>query len=402
MIQFGIDRLIQEKDLQQKLTGKRLGLLAHPASVTDNLTHSLDAIKAIPGLNLTCAFGPQHGMRGEKQYNMVESEDYVDPILQIPVFSLYGKTRRPTKAMLNHCDGVLVDLQDLGCRIYTYLTSLLYMMEACAAEGKFVWVLDRPNPAGRTMEGSLLKPGNESFVGAGPFLMRHGMTLGEMALYMKREFKLNLELNVVQLKNYKMNEAPGFGWPLEERAWVNPSPNAPTLSMARCYAGTVMLEGTHLSEGRGTTRPLEGFGAPDLDGATLLKEMERLAPEWLEGCLLRPFYFEPTFYKHKEKLCGGIQIHVDHAHYNPLKFKPYRIMALAFKAIRNLHPDYLLWRDFPYEYIYDRLAIDVITGDETLRLWVDDPKSCVGDLEKFLARDEQTWKANTKNDLLYP
>ena len=401
MIQFGIDRLVREKDLQKELQGKRIGLLAHPASVTENLTHSIDAIQSIAGLNLTCAFGPQHGMRGEKQYNMMESDDYVDPVHQIPVFSLYGKSRRPTPEMLSHCDGVLVDLQDLGCRIYTYLTSLIYMMEECAKLGKFVWVLDRPNPAGRTMEGSILRPGNESFVGVAPIIMRHGLTLGEFAVFAKKEFKIDVELKVVEMKNYSISEGPGFGWPLEKRAWINPSPNAPTLSMARCYAGTVMLEGTNLSEGRGTTRPLEGFGAPDIDGTRLLKEMERLSPEWLQGALLRPFYFEPTFYKHKVKLCSGIQIHVDHAFYQPEAFKPYRIMALAFKSIRNLYPDYDLFRDFPYEYVFDRLAIDVITGCETLRHWVDDPQSKVSDLESFLQKDEAIWKEKVAHAFLY-
>ena len=361
----------------------------------------MDAICATQGLNLTCAFGPQHGMRGEKQYNMIESADYVDPIHQIPVFSLYGESRRPTKAMLDHCDGVLVDLQDVGCRIYTYLTSLLYMMEACSDLKKFVWVLDRPNPAGRTLEGSILKTGNESFVGAGPILMRHGMTLGELARWMKDHFNLSVDLEVVSMQGYHINETPGFGWPLEKRAWINPSPNAPTLSMARCYAGTVMLEGTTLSEGRGTTRPLEGFGAPDIEGAKILKEMERLAPEWLKGCKLRPFYFEPTFYKHKEKTCSGIQIHVDHEGYSPKEFKPYRVQALAFKAIRNLYPNYDLWRDFPYEYEFKLLAIDVITGCETLRNWVDDPASKISDLEAFLARDEKKWADETRKYYIY-
>jgi uncharacterized protein YbbC (DUF1343 family) len=401
MIQFGIDRLLNEPTLQNELKGKRLGLLAHPASVTDNLTHSLDAILRIPGLRLTCAFGPQHGMRGEKQYNMVESEDYLDPVHQIPVFSLYGESRRPTAEMLNHCDGVLVDLQDVGCRIFTYLTSLFYMMEECARHQKFVWVLDRPNPAGRTMEGSILKPGNESFVGLGPVLMRHGMTLGEMALWMKDHFKINVELKVVEMTGYSMSEGPGFGWPIEQRAWVNPSPNAPTLSMARVYAGTVMIEGTHLSEGRGTTRPLEGFGAPDVDGTQILKEMQRLAPQWLKGCLLRPFYFQPTFYKHKDQLCSGVQIHVDHHHYRPEEFKPYRLQALAFKAIRNLYPDYSLWRDFPYEYVFDRLAIDVISGCDTLRKWVDDSNSKISDLESFLSQDEKTWKEQVRAYQIY-
>jgi uncharacterized protein YbbC (DUF1343 family) len=402
---FGIDRLLTEPDLQNKLKGKRLGLLGHPASVTKNLQHSLDALKNIPSLQLTCAFGPQHGMRGEKQYNMVESDDYVDPIHKIPVFSLYGKTRRPTKEMLDHCDGVLVDLQDVGCRIYTYLTTLFYLLEECAKYKKFVWVLDRPNPAGRTIEGSLLEPGNESFVGAGPILMRHGMTLGELAKWMKRSWNIHVDLEIVAMKNYSMSAAPGYGWPLEERAWVNPSPNAPTLSMARCYAGTVMLEGTTLSEGRGTTRPLEIFGAPDLNGETILKEMQKLDQaaglHWLEGCILRPFYFQPTFYKYQDKLCSGIEIHVDHALYDPEKFKPYRIQALAFKAIRNLHPNYDLWRDFPYEYVFDRLAIDVITGGEKLRKWVDDPAAPLSALENLLSQDEKIWKDQTRADYLY-
>jgi len=275
------------------------------------------------------------------------------------------------------------------------------MMEECAKLGKFVWVLDRPNPAGRTHEGSILRSGNESFVGVAPILMRHGMTLGEMALYFKREFKMNLELEVISIAGYSISEGPGFGWPLERRAWVNPSPNAPTLSMARCYAGTVMLEGTTLSEGRGTTRPLEGFGAPDIDGTLILKEMNRLAPEWMRGCKLRPFYFEPTFYKHQEKLCSGIQFHVDLSFYNPDAFKPYRLVALSFKALSNLYPSYALWRDFPYEYVYDRLAIDVITGCETLRKWVDDPSASISDLEHFLSKDETTWEEKINEFLLY-
>lgn len=401
MIQFGIDRLLSEKSVQERLRGKRIGLLAHSASVTERLLHSMDAIASVPGLELACAFGPQHGMRGEKQYNMIESEDYLDPGLKIPVFSLYGKTRRPTPDMLKHCDVVLVDLQDVGCRIYTYLTSMVYMMEECAKLQKPVWVLDRPNPAGRKIEGSILKKGNESFVGVGPIIMRHGLTLGEIAMHLNRVLAIHCELEVVQMKGYDPETKPGYGWPLEERAWVNPSPNAPTLSMARCYPGTVMIEGTNLSEGRGTTRPLEGFGAPDIDGTRLLAEMERLAPDWLVGCLLRPFYFEPTYYKHQGKLCSGIQIHVDHSHYDPERFSPYRIQALAFKAIRNLHPDYDLFRDFPYEYVFDRLAIDVITGCSTLRNWVDDPASKPADLESFLTADEATWKEATRDARLY-
>ncbi len=406
-IQFGIDRLLTEHDLQLRLDGKRLGLVANAASVTQNLTHTLDALRAHDAFKVVCAFGPQHGMRGEKQYNMIESDDYVDPVHQIPVFSLYGKTRRPTPAMLAQCDGVLFDLQDVGCRIFTYLTTLLYMMEECANSGKFLWVLDRPNPAGRIMEGSLLVPGNESFVGCAPILMRHGLTLGEMAVWLKDSLKIKVDLHVIEMKHYSMGQGPGYGWPLEERSWVNPSPNMPGLSCARIYAGTVMIEGTTLSEGRGTTRPLEGFGAPDIDGARVLDEMKSLATSqkmttWLKGCFLRSFYFEPTYYKHQGKLCSGVQIHVDHQEYCPSEFKPYRITALAFKAIRNLYPTYDLWRNFAYEYVTDRLAIDVITGSDALRKWVDDPKSTLLELETALSNDEKKWKDQTLAYQLYP
>ncbi|CBL47352.1 Protein of unknown function (DUF1343) [gamma proteobacterium HdN1] len=407
---FGIDRLLTEQELARFLAGKRIGLVAHPASVTADMVHSVDALAALLGDGLRCAFGPQHGMKGDKQYNMVESEDELDPVYGIPVFSLYGEHRRPTAEQLSLCDGILFDLQDVGCRIYTYLTTLLYMMEACAAEGKFLWVLDRPNPAGRAVEGSILRAGNESFVGMGPVIMRHGLTLGEMALWIREQWKLSLDLRVIPMEGYSASTSPGYGWPLEVRSWVNPSPNLPTLSGVRCYAGTVMLEGTTLSEGRGTTRPLEGFGAPDVSGAAILKEMHRLheasglsgtPAAWMGGCLLRPFFFEPTFYKHQGKLCSGIQFHVDHAGYRPEAFKPYRLQALAFKALRQLYPDYPLWRDFAYEYVYDRLAIDVITGCETLRTWVDDAQARLGDLEAFLAKDEKSWREQSEAYLLY-
>ena len=404
-VTFGIDRLLQEPEFQKRLHGKRVGLVAHPASVNESLLHSIDMISAIPGVKLTCAFGPQHGMKGDKQYNMIETEDEMDSVHHIPIFSLYGKTRRPTAEQLSHCDGVLVDLQDVGCRIYTYLTTLFYMMEECAKLGKFVWVLDRPNPAGRTMEGSILRSGNESFVGMGPVLMRHGMTLGEIAVWIKDTYKMDLDLRITQMRGYSISRGPGYGWPLEQRAWVNPSPNLPTLSSARCYAGTVMLEGTNLSEGRGTTRPLEGFGAPNISGERILAEMKALDEKekigWMKGCLLRPFYFEPTFYKHQGKLCSGIQFHVDHAHYHPEDFKPYRLQALVFKALRNLYPEYDLWRNFPYEYVTDRLAIDVITGCDTMRLWVDDAQAKLSDLEAFLSKDEKQWKEQMREYQIY-
>ncbi|TAM10800.1 MAG: DUF1343 domain-containing protein [Nevskiaceae bacterium] len=399
-VQFGLDRLLADPVLRRPLVGQRVALLAHPASVTANLTHALDALAACPDLRLTAAFGPQHGLRGDKQDNMVESPDHADPRLGIPVFSLYGKVRRPTTAMLDTFDVLLVDLQDLGCRIYTFITTLRYVLEAAAAKGKSVWVLDRPNPAGRPVEGIQLRAGWESFVGAGPLPMRHGLTMAELALWFMRTLRLDMDLHVVPMQGWRPDAAPGYGWP-PEREWVNPSPNAPNLSMARCYAGTVMLEGTTLSEGRGTTRPLECFGAPDLDPPALIARMEQLAPAWLAGCRLRECAFEPTFHKHHGELCHGMQIHVAGPWYDPAVFRPWRLQALAFKALRSLQPGYPLWRDFPYEYEHERLAIDVINGSPLLREWVDDAAATSADLDALARSDETAWRERTRDLLLY-
>ena len=400
-MKFGIDRLIGEPVLRKPLSGKRVALLAHPASVTLDLMHSLDALAVLKEIKLTAAFGPQHGLRGDKQDNMVESADFHDPVHGIPGFSLYGEVRRPTAVMMDSFDVLLVDLQDVGCRIYTFITTLRYVLEAAAQFKKSVWVLDRPNPVGRPEEGLRLRAGWESFVGAGPLPMRHGLTLGELAKWFVRTLNLDVECAVITMEGWNPASAPGYGWPLGERSWVNPSPNAPNLSMARCYSGTVMLEGTTLSEGRGTTRPLESFGAPDIEPRALLEKMAALAPEWLRGCRLRECWFEPTFHKHAGKLCGGIQIHVDDPAYDHENFKPWRLMALAFKAIRALKPDYDLWRDFPYEYERDRLAIDLINGGELLRQWVDDPVATPDDLDALAMTDEKWWSEERDSVMLY-
>ncbi|MDO9602875.1 MAG: DUF1343 domain-containing protein [Rhodocyclaceae bacterium] len=401
-MKFGLDRLIADAALRKPLAGRRVALLAHPASTTRELTHSLDALATLPEIHLTAAFGPQHGLRGDKQDNMIESPDYLDPQHGIPVFSLYGAVRRPTDVMLDTFDVLLVDLQDLGCRIYTFITTLRYLLEAAARHGKTVWILDRPNPVGRPVEGLRLTPGWESFVGAGPLPMRHGLTMGELARWFITTLKLDVDCEIVTMEGWQPDAAPGYGWPLDERSWINPSPNAPNLSMARCYAGTVMLEGTTLSEGRGTTRPLELFGAPDIDATALLREMTSLAPQWLTGCKLRPCWFEPTFHKHTGQLCQGIQIHVeDPVHYNHAAFRPWRLMALAFKVLRHLQPDYPLWRDFPYEYEQNRLAIDLINGGEFLRQWVDDPTASCADLDALASADEAVWRDEIQASTLY-
>lgn len=399
---FGIDKLLASPKELQQLSGKRTALLAHPASLTKDFRHTLDALSTTAGINLTAAFGPQHGLRGDKQDNMVESDDFQDPQLGIPVFSLYGEVRRPTPAMMDQFDLILIDLQDLGCRIYTFITTLLYVLEEAAKRGKSVWVLDRPNPVGRPIEGLTLQKGWESFVGAAPIPMRHGLTLGELGAWFIHHFKLDLEYRILPMHAWSPDTAPGFGWPLGERCWINPSPNAPNLSMARAYAGTVMLEGCTLSEGRGTTRSLEVFGAPDIDPVAILREMGSMAAEWMEGCRLRPCWFEPTFHKHSGRLCAGIQIHTDDIAYNHHQFKPWRLQALAFKAIRNLYPDYPLWRDFGYEYEFDRLAIDLINGSTIMREWVDDTESSPADLDKLARSDEEAWAEERRPFLVYP
>jgi uncharacterized protein YbbC (DUF1343 family) len=400
-MKFGIDRLREEPALRKPLAGRRVALLAHPASVTRDLSHSLDVLAALGDTRLTAAFGPQHGLRGDKQDNMVESPDFTDPVHGIPAFSLYGKVRRPTDVMMESFDVLLVDLQDVGCRVYTFITTLRYVLEAAAQHRKAVWVLDRPNPAGRPIEGLALRSGWESFVGAGALPMRHGLTLGEMARWFVKTLRLDVECEVIAMEGWQPESGPGYGWPAGERSWVNPSPNAATLWMARCYPGTVMLEGTMLSEGRGTTRPLEILGAPDLDPRALVTAMESLAPQWMRGCRLRPCWFEPTFHKHAGKLCAGIQIHVDDPAYDHGAFRPWRLVALALKALRSLRPNYALWRDFPYEYERDRFAIDLINGGPLLREWIDDAAAAPADLDALARPDEEAWREARRALLLY-
>jgi uncharacterized protein YbbC (DUF1343 family) len=400
-MKFGIDRLIDEPVLRKPLRGRRVALLAHPASVTKNLVHSLDALAATGDVNITAAFGPQHGLRGDKQDNMMESPDFTDPVLGIPVFSLYGQVRRPTPAMMDTFDVLLVDLQDVGCRIYTFVTTLRYVLEEAAARHKSVWVLDRPNPVGRPVEGMKLRAGGESFVGAGEMPMRHGLTMGELAHWFVSTLRLDVDCQVIPMDAWEPSSPSGYGWPLGRRTWVNPSPNAPNLWMTRCYPGSVMLEGTTLSEGRGTTRPLEVLGAPDIDVTQLLNEMQTIAPKWMRGCRVRPCWFEPTFHKHVGKLCAGFQVHVeDGAYYDHEAFRPWRLFALAFKALRRLRPEYPIWRDFPYEYEKDRLAIDVINGSDLLRRWVDED-STPADLDALSVPDERAWEQERRAVLLY-
>lgn len=401
-MKLGIDCLLEDRALRRPLQGRRVALLGHPASCTSVGQHSLDALMDLGGLNLVAAFGPQHGMRGDKQDNMVESEDAIDPRHGIPVYSLYGRVRYPTDEMLAQFDVLLVDLQDIGTRIYTYVTTLAYLIDACASAGKSIWVLDRPNPAGRPIEGSILEPGWESFVGAAPLIMRHGLTFGELARWLVAYRGDAVDLRVVPMTHYSPRSGPGYGWPVMQIAWINPSPNAASLNMARCFPGTVLLEGTNLSEGRGTTVALEVAGAPDLDFNRLIGRMHAECSAWTEGALIRPCWFEPTFQKHAGHVCSGFQVHTDHAGYRHEHFKPYRLVALLLKCIRLEYPDYPIWRDFHYEYESERLAIDLLSGGTFLRDWVDDPQAHPHDLEQRLRVDEMQWAETTAGLMLYP
>jgi uncharacterized protein YbbC (DUF1343 family) len=396
-MKLGIDNFLENQEFQALLEGHRVALLGHSASLTSECRHSLDALMECPKISVVSAFGPQHGMRGDKQDNMIETEDYTDPEYGIPVFSLYGEVRYPTKEIMDTFDVLLVDLQDIGTRIYTYVTTLFYMLEACVEHGKTIWILDRPNPAGRPIEGTILEDGWESFVGAAPLIMRHGLTFGELAKWFVDWKKLDLDFKVIPMTDYN----PDTGWPDFELSWVNPSPNAASLNMTRCFPGTVLFEATTLSEGRGTTTALEVIGAPDIDFDLILNRMNSLESKWLKACIIRRCYFEPTFHKHVGKMCSGIQIHTDNPSYQHQQFQPYRLAALLLKAIRLEYPDYEIWRKFAYEYETEKLAIDLLTGGTFLREFVDNPNMTPADFDERLKKDEQEWSQIRTPYLLY-
>lgn len=411
--QLGFDRFMTEKSLRESSAGKRVALVAHPASMSYarksrfGFESSMDALIALAKesgeFKVTAAFGPQHGLRGELQDNMQETENYIDPVWKVPVYSLYGEVRRPTKVMMDSFDVLLVDLQDVGTRIYTFLTTLLYLLEACESHGKKIIILDRPNPAGRSIEGTLLEKGYVSFVGAAEGLpMRHGLTLGEAALWFKKRGSINVDLELIEMKGYHPDESPDDGWPGMDVTWVNPSPNAATVSMARAFPGTVLIEGTHLSEGRGTTRPLEIVGTDGADMSKVLDRMAALAPEWMRGCLLRPCWFKPTFQKQVGQTISGFQIHCDNGHHDAALFRPYRLISLWLKALRIEYPEFKIWRDFHYEYEKDRLAIDLINGGPYLREWVDGGSNrTVAEFEARCRKDETKWREDRREFLRY-
>jgi len=339
------------------LRDRRIGLLMHQASVTRRLESARDVLHRLCGARLAALFGPQHGIAGEKQDNMIESAHAVDGRLGIPVYSLYSETRSPTPAMLDGIDTLVVDLQDVGTRVYTFEWTTALALEACAAAGKSVVVLDRPNPlGGLVVEGNVIRPGYESFVGLHPVPMRHGLTLGEMARLVNDRLSPRCDLTVVPMDGWRRRMSfADTGLP-----WVLPSPNMPTPDTAVVYPGQVLLEGTNMSDGRGTTRPFEVWGAPYLDSAAL---RARLAARRLPGLVLRDHDFQPTFHKWQGEVCRGFQLHVT----DPTRYAPYFTTLALLQDVVALHRDRFAWKQPPYEYVTDRLPIDVLTGDPAVR-----------------------------------
>ena len=367
-----------------ELRKAKLGLIVHPASVTPEVTASMDALHA-SGLNLVALFGPQHGARGEKQDNMIESDDFRDSRLDVPVHSLYSDHRKPTQQMLEGLDALVYDLQDVGVRVYTFVWTMTLAMEACKEAGiKFV-VLDRPNPlGGMVREGAILEPGFESFVGLHRIPLRHGLTAGELAKLANEEFGIGCDLDVVSCRNLERSDwFDDTGLP-----YVLPSPNLPTMDSCVVYPGMVLLEGTMLSEGRGTARPFEIFGAPYIDPYEMVSKLEKFE---LPGVKFRPCYFEPTFNKHQEKLCGGAQLHVTDRE----AFRSVRAAAAVIATIHDMAPDDFEWRPPPYEYEYEKMPIDILWGNDGLRLGIEagkDALEIVADAEKALPHFEELAK----------
>jgi uncharacterized protein YbbC (DUF1343 family) len=384
----GLD--LVEKLWPREFKGARVGLVAHPASVNQRLEHAVDVFRWSKKFRLSAIFGPQHGIHGQTQDNMVEWEGFRHPETGIPVHSLYGKVRKPDAEMLSHFDVLAIDLQDVGSRYYTFIWTMGLCMEACSETGKAVVILDRPNPIGGYItEGPMLDPDYASFVGLKPLPVRHGMTMAEIALYLRDGFYPGLDLSVIPMQGWRRRMwFDGTGLP-----WVLPSPNMPTIETAIVYPGMCLLEGTNLSEGRGTTRPFETFGAPFIHPETIVENLKEFR---LPGVTFRPLNFQPTFQKHAGKLCGGAQIHVTDRE----KFKPFRTGVAILKAVHNTYPRDFAWKQPPYEYEEEKMPIDILAGSDRLRKDIEKWKS-LAEMESWWKEELKTFEKIRKKYLLY-
>ena len=386
MVRLGSDLLFDSS----RLTGARIGVVCNHASIDRGFVHVLDRVAGTSGVTLAAIFGPQHGFRSDVQDNMVETPHVDDPTRRVPIYSLYSETREPTATMLKGLDALVIDLQDIGARIYTYIYTMANCLRAGAKHLVPVIVCDRPNPIGGVdVEGASLVPGFESFVGQFPIPMRHGMTIGELARLFNEEFGIGAALEVIRMEGWRRDMyADTAGLP-----WVMPSPNMPTLDTAIVYPGTVLFEGIMLSEGRGTTRPFELVGAPWIEAERFAREMNALN---LPGAFFRPAVFEPTFQKHAKQACGGCQIHVtDRTAFRPV-LTGVALIAMFYKS----HPSKFAWRQPPYEYEPDKMPIDILAGSATLRQQIEAGMSGA-DIAAGWSADESAFGKLRSQYLLY-
>jgi uncharacterized protein YbbC (DUF1343 family) len=385
----GLDLI--EKQWPRDLKDARVGLVVHPASMNRKLEHAVTVSRRIKKFRLTTLFGPQHGILGQTQDNMIEWEGFRDPATGLPVYSLYGKTRKPRREMLANVDALVIDLQDVGSRYYTFIWTLELCMQACSEAGKTVVVLDRPNPlAGHLTEGPLLRPEFASFVGLRPLSVRHGMTIGEIGAYLHDSFHPGMDYRVIRLQGWKRK----MWFDQTGLPWVMPSPNMPTLDTAMVYPGMCLFEGTNISEGRGTTRPFEIFGAPFIHPDTIVN---RLRDFRLPGVLFRPLSFQPTFQKFGGLLCNGAQIHVTDRE----KFKPFKTGVAILKAIHNTYPRDFRWKEPPYEYEDVNLPIDILAGSDRLRKDIEAWKE-LDEMEQWWKDEAKAFEKTRKKYLIYP
>lgn len=388
MVLTGLDLIQSEQSFTQLIKG-RIGYLCHAASVDHQLNHGLDILVGHFGKQVICAFGPQHGFTTDLQDNMIESPHTIHPQYQIPIFSLYGDTRQPTEEMLDLIDTLVVDLQDVGTRVYTYIWTLYLFMEACHNRDIRILILDRPNPAGgNTIEGNIAHPDHYSFVCQASIPMRHGLTIAELAVYFKSIRDWNIDLHLIKMQGWKREML----WKNTQLHWINPSPNLPTAEGALIYPGSVLFEGTVISEGRGTTRSLECFGHPAINPFLMKTALDQfLQLHNCKGMVLRPLVFAPTFDKFAGQSCGGFQIHCT----DPDQFRSWKLVVLILHFLKNKAGINPFWNVEPYEYEYEGYAIDWINGSTKIREWIEDPQADLVELER-IEKDNY----NAYNDLV--
>ncbi len=386
-VRTGLD--IFENRWPRSLKGASVGLLVHPASVNSGMEHAVSLFQKSRNVKLKTLFGPQHGILGQTQDNMVEWRGFKDKKTGIPVHSLYSRTRRPLPSMLEDIDALVIDIQDVGARYYTFIWTMELCMQTCLQEKRSIVILDRPNPiGGRMVEGPVLDPEFSSFVGQRPIPVRHGMTVGEIAGLLKDKYYPELDLHVIPIQNWNR----GMWFDETGLPWVMPSPNMPSLDSAVVYPGMCLLEGTNLSEGRGTTRPFEIFGAPFIDPEKLVVKLNRYK---LPGVFFRPINFQPTFQKHNGKVCGGVQLHVK----NRNTFRSFKTGVAILKAVHGLYPNKFKWNKPPYEYEKKKVPIDILAGTDRLRKDIEKGRP-LGQMEKWWSKESLHFNRSVRRKYL--